>query len=395
MKATGIIVEYNPFHNGHKYHIKKAREVGNSDCIIAVMSGDFLQRGEPAILNKWERTKMALLNGVDIVLELPTIYSTQSAEIFAYGAILVLEAMKVKNLVFGSENGNISNFLNYVDFIEEFKDEIDFEIKKLIKTGISYPNAMSNVIGKKIKIDGFLQPNNILGIEYIKAIRKLNLLIEPLTIKREKSNYNDKDIKGNIASATAIRKTIFEGDIEKIKKAIPEETFGILSKNVKMKNLKKIDDFYQILRYKIISDKEKLLDIQDLEIGLENRLYEAALKAKTFYEFYQLVVTKRYTMSRLYRVFTHILLGITKEMTDNAKNIDSMYGRILGISDIGKKYLRDIKQDESLEIITNLKESKKIKGGKRAIFELGLKSSYIYSIDKEYIEPRFPIFLKY
>ncbi|OQY07148.1 MAG: hypothetical protein B6I28_05810, partial [Fusobacteriia bacterium 4572_132] len=306
MKAVGLIVEYNPFHNGHKYHLEKAKLKSKADITIAVMSSNFIQRGEPSFLDKWVRTEMAIENGIDIVVELPVFYSNQSAEIFSLGAVGILNKLKVESIVFGSETGKVELLEKVAKLQVEKKSELDERIQKSMGSGESYPNAMAKAVKEILNIENIFTPNNILGIEYVKAILKLESKIKPKTIKREKTDYHSQTIKGEIASATSIRNAIIKGEFEDIKKVVPIETYKILQREAKKDNFVFWDNFYEILKYKIITEYDKLKNIQDMEIGFENRLYKAVLEADNFNDFFEKIMTKRYTRSRVKRILSHI-----------------------------------------------------------------------------------------
>ncbi|MER2258537.1 MAG: nucleotidyltransferase family protein, partial [Priestia megaterium] len=193
MQAVGIIVEYNPFHNGHAYHLQQAKQQTGADCVIAVMSGHFLQRGEPALVSKWSRTRMALAAGADLVVELPYAFSTQKAETFASGAISILESLRADFICFGSENGNIDSFTRTADLLEAHESELSALIQQEMKKGNSYPKAASNAflqLFTKAPID-LSQPNNVLGMSYVAAIKKQHASIKPYTITRIQSHYHD------------------------------------------------------------------------------------------------------------------------------------------------------------------------------------------------------------
>ncbi|MBZ4683721.1 MAG: hypothetical protein PWP46_1209 [Fusobacteriaceae bacterium] len=384
MKATGIIVEYNPFHNGHKYHIEKAREMNKENIIIAVMSGNFLQRGEPAILNKWIRTEMALLNGVDIVVELPVFYSTKSAEIFAEGAVKILDSLNVENIVFGSEAGEIVELEKIASL--HFDKKFQELIKNKLKKGISYPNAFNEALFE-YGISQELKPNNILGVEYIKAGKKIKSSVKFQTIKREKVEFYGEEIKGKITSATNIRKLIINNDIEKIKEVIPENCSHLIINNIE--KIVTLDDFYPYIRYEIINNYEKLKNIKDIEEGLENRLYNVALNSNNLIEFLENIKTKRYTTSRIRRILISILLG----MYGKEYNLD--YVKILGFTENGRKYLNYIKNNCKIEFITNIKNIKENltkERGERMNFEF--KTDNIYKLVKSYEERKFPVIVK-
>ena len=234
MKAVGVIVEYNPFHNGHAYHLQAAKESAKADVVIAVMSGNFLQRGEPALVSKWYRTKMALLNGVDIVLELPYQFATQKAETFANGAVSILDAIGCHSLCFGSESGDIHSFFQTVDFLDSHKEIFDENIKKNIKTGVSFPKALSlsfQSLSSTETLVSLDKPNNILGFHYLKALKHQKSSIVPLTVKRKNADYHDEHFATEtIASATSIRKALFASNENNsaIEQYVPDATSRLL-----------------------------------------------------------------------------------------------------------------------------------------------------------------------
>lgn len=384
--GVGVVVEYNPFHNGHKYHYNLAKKHG--DVVIAVMSGDFVQRGEPAFIDKWTRAELALKNGIDIVIELPSFYSTQSAEIFARGSVGILDKILVKKVVFGSEIGDIDKLIVRADLEE--KDEFKEKLKKELKTGNSYPTAYSNTI-KSLNILDKIDSNDILGIEYIKALRYWKSDIKPIAIKREKSGYYSQDINEGISSATGIRKKIELG--EEIKEVVPEITYKLLEKSLEGKEVIKLEQFYNLLRYKILVDKETLNEIQDIEIGFENRLYEAALKYENYNDFFEAIQTKRYTIGRTQRILVHILLKITKEKTDIVKN-RVPYIRVLGFNQNGQKYLKQLK-DKDIKVLTILKNIQRdLNEVDLKILEENENASKIYNMIANSKDRKLPIILK-
>ncbi|MGL5123483.1 MAG: nucleotidyltransferase [Fusobacteriaceae bacterium] len=392
LKAVGMIVEYNPFHNGHKYHLERAKKESCSDIVIAVMSGDYVQRGEPSFLNRWTKAKMALENGVDIVLELPSFYSTQNAEVFSFGAVGILASIGVKTIVFGSECGNIEKLkkISSVEESSEFKDKLFIELKQ----GKSYPVAYTNSL-KKIFPNIEIKSNDILGIEYIKAEAKLKNRIEMRCITRIGVGYNDTISKKNIASATGIRKKIF--NMEGIENYVPKESYLIISEKIEEKKLIEIKNFYFLIRYEIINNYSKLITIQDIETGLENRLYQCALKYTRFEDFFENLETKRYTKGRLQRVLIHILLDITKELTKEIKE-KIPYVRVLGFSENGQKYLSQFKKERKKneinfpKIITSLKNiTKELSEEERKMLNFNEKCSFIYKMISNYEEKKIPL----
>ncbi|MGL5797415.1 MAG: nucleotidyltransferase [Cetobacterium sp.] len=385
-RSVGIVVEYNPFHNGHKYHCMKAKEHG--DIVIAVMSGDYVQRGEPALINKWDRAELALKSGVDIVVELPVFYSTQSAEIFSRGAVGILNLLHTDKIVFGSESGNVENLIARAELEE--KQEFKEELKYFLKEGLSYPTAYSNTL-KKLNIDTELNSNDILGVEYIKALKFWKSKIDPIAIKREKSGYYSEGIEDGISSATGIRKKIGIG--EEIKDVVPEETYKVLNEAIKNNRFAKLEDFYSLIKHRILLEKENLKFIQDIEIGYENKLYEAAFSSFNFETFFQKIQSKRYTLGRVQRILIHILLGIKKDETEiNKKKIP--YIRILGFTKDGQSYLKELK-NEDIIILTSLKNvQKKLNENELKFLEQNEVASKIYAMINPYEDRKIPIIIK-
>jgi cytidyltransferase-like protein len=379
MKAIGIVVEYNPFHNGHRYHLEEAKKRG--EIIIAVMSGDFVQRGEPALINKWKRAEMALENGVDIVVELPVFYSTQNAEIFAKGSVKILEHLKVSEIVFGSENGN----REFLEEIASFEENFEFKekIKKWLGDGYSYPTAHAKASIEVFGEGKELNPNDILGVEYIKAIKHWNAPIEPYPIVRIAKGYHSIEIEGDIASATAIRKNL-EKNIAQILNVVPEKSLKILIEEYERGALISLADFYPLLRYEILRNYKNLKNIQDMEIGFENKLFECSLNNSNFEDFYSEALSKRFTRGRFQRILIHILLGITKEITEETKK-NVPYIRVLGFNKKGRKYLKNINEEIEIPILTSFKNiRKKLTEEQKKLLEFNELGSEIYSMINPY-----------
>lgn len=389
MKATGLIVEYNPFHNGHKLHLKKSMEVTNADVSIAVMSGNFLQRGEPAVINKWKRAEMALMNGVDLVVELPTYYSNQSAEIFAEGAIMLLGHLKVDDVVFGSESGSIERLKEIAKL--QLGDEFNKKIKKELQKGISYPNAADKVLEEITGEKNILSPNNILGLEYIKAGLKKNYDINFKTVKREKAHFYSKDIVENITSATNIRKYIIKKDYESIKKSVPGESYKIIKEEMERDRIISLEDYYDLIKYKILTEKDQIFDIQDVETGFENRLYDACMKSSNFSEFYDHLLTKRYTNARIRRVLTHILLNTSKDFISEMRK-EVSYIRVLAFNKKGRKYMSKIKKEIKVPLVTTFKNiTADFSEKQRKVVEYEMMADSVYKIKNPYDEPKKPV----
>lgn len=386
MKATGIVVEYNPFHNGHKYHLQKTKELNPNNIIIAVMSGDFVQRGEPSIIDRWTKTKMALANGVDLVIELPVFYSSQSAEIFAKGAVGILEELKCESMVFGSESGKIDE-LKRISTLQE-SEEFKIKLKERLKNGDSYPTAHSSTM-KEILGESELNSNDILGLEYIKAIRYWKSSIIPMTLKREKVGYHDTNIVGDFASATKIREHLKKN--EEISSIVTQESFNTLKE---YSNFTYMENFYPFIRYELIKNSNNLSDIQDMEIGFENRLLENAIKSINYEEFFKSISNRRYTTGRVQRVLTHTLLALTTNITEEVKK-SIPYVRVLGFNSKGREYLSYLKKFDNSKIITSYKKmNENFSPEVCSLIEFNERSSQIYRLINNYNDYKSPIIFK-
>jgi predicted nucleotidyltransferase len=364
MKAAGVIVEYNPFHNGHYFHLQGTKKQTNADVYIAVMSGNFLQRGEPALVSKWTRAKMALQAGIDIVIELPYAFATGKAEVFSNGAISALETLFVSDICFGSEHGSIEAFENTVHYMKENEKSFNQLIKTEVAKGYSFPKASSLAYNaletSKYTVDLSL-PNNILGYHYVKAIHEQNSGIKPQTLKRTGAGYHDeKPYKNTIASATGIRKILLgeDGELHKIKSLVPETTYeGLIDYYETYQTYHYWDIYFPFLQYKLsVTSPSELKKIYEAEEGLEYRVIEKIKHASSFTQFMEQIKTKRYTWTRLQRFLTHILTNTTKEeMAPYLERMEVNYVRVLGMSKQGQAYLSQIKKSVEKPIITNLK----------------------------------------
>lgn len=363
MRIIGIIAEYNPFHNGHLYQINRAKKELNADYVVAIMSGNFVQRGEPAIIDKFERTKILVDSGVDLVIELPTIFSISSAEGFAYGAVKILDELNIIDyLVFGIEEENILELKKIAELLElensDYKDSLKNELKK----GVTYSKAIENVISKYGDFSKIIKkPNNILGIEYLRAIKKLDSNIIPYGITRNSVGHNDIEEKDEFASASLIRKKLLNN--ENINKFVPEKTVEILSKN---KLVSGLEEFSDILFYKIrMMSKEDIANINGVSEGLENLIKKAAETTNNFNELISIIKSKRYTRTRINRILVSILLDIRKNL-----NFENIIPRVLGVSKNGIGILKKIDNIKTNYKGTNLTEIEKI----------DIKSTQIYTI---------------
>lgn len=344
MKIIGIVAEYNPFHNGHKYQIDKIKEKYKDSLIIICMSSTFTQRGNLSILNKWDKTKIALNNGADIIVELPYLYSTQSSDIFAKYSIKLLNELKIDKLCFGSESDNIDDIVNNAK-IQVYNKDFDIKVKEYLDTGINYPTALNSAL-KDLNGTSINTPNDLLALSYTKEILKNKYNIDLLNIKRT-SDYHDILSNDEIISASNIRNKLLNNiDIENF---VPLDTYNIL-KNKKINN-----KYFEYLKYKIISesDLEKYLDVDE---GLNKRIKDSIFKSNNLEELIQNIKTKRYTYNKISRMLNHILCSLTKE--ENKSINDLEYIRILGFSNKGQKYLNSIKKDISTPILNKYDTNK-------------------------------------
>ncbi|MFD0049201.1 nucleotidyltransferase [Actinomycetes bacterium NPDC127524] len=399
MRAVGVVVEHNPFHNGHAFHIAQSRKKSGADIVAAVMSGPFLQRGEPSLVSKWARAEMALSGGADLVIELPFAFAPHSAEIFARGSISILEALKCEAFCFGSEEGKIEPFLQTYHFLKENQVLFDELLKKFIKEGNSYPKAASLVFSTLSKGGQYLdltKPNNILGYEYVKAALSNGFSIKPVTIQRIGADYHETElISGHIASATGIRKALSENgqDLSRIGDYIPLSTKEILGTYMKTyHSFHTWEHYWPLLKYKIVSSTpSQLAEIYEVEEGIEHRMQEAALSSSNFQEFMGRMKTKRYTWTRIQRILIHVLAGTPRQNRLQDGQMPQ-YLRLLGMTARGRNYLSEVKKSLPLPLISKLSSyhDKNILPDINAanIYAMGLKpSSQNVLIKREYEAP--------
>ena len=364
MKVCGIIAEYNPFHNGHAYHIEKTKEQTGADAIVAVMSGNFVQRGEPALLDKWRRARMALENGVDLVIELPTFYATASAEYFAQGAVGLLDSMGIiECLSFGAKTEDMDVLKRVANILylepEEYKRLLQNELKK----GVSYPMARSSALkvftrkeyDAKYITDILLDSNNILAIEYLKALMYNNSTIVPYMILRKGEDYNSTNVVEGICSSTAIRNMIENGQFEALPEVMPERSFEVLNQELLggrhpmlFKNFEK--EILYVLRTSSTEDLAKLTDVTE---GLENLLKKFSNETCELDKLVALLKTKRYTRTRIQRILLHALLNVRKSDVDHYK-YNPQYIRVLGFTSKGEKLLSQIYNQANIPIVTSV-----------------------------------------
>jgi len=368
LQVLAIIAEYNPFHNGHFYQLQESLRKIKADYTIAIMSGNFLQRGEPALVDKWIRTKMALAAGIDLVLELPFVYAVRSAQDFAYGAVNILEATGVVNyLSFGSEIGDLSLLQKVSSLIQEENEQLNKQIKEELSLGLPYPQAQSQALQKiHPHFDpNIWQPNNILALEYLKSLKKLNSSIQPLTINRKSANYHDLEIMGNFASASGIREIIKAQQntspdkiLSTLEKVIPPTSRQILGEEFKLGNGPIFaEHFSQVLLSTLRKIPTEILQKQpDVIEGLEKRIKAKAQTAVDWSDLVEQIKTKRYTRTRIQRILIHHLLNFTKEDVALFKS-QAEYIRILGFSAKAHPLLKELRKKATLPILQKIKKN--------------------------------------
>lgn len=382
MKAVGLVTEYNPFHNGHLYHLNKAMELTGADISVAVMSGDFVQRGEPAVLDKYTRASMALNSGVNLVIELPVNYAVSSAESFAAGALKVLDYIKADSIAFGSESGDIEGLSKLAHILCDNEDTLYKEISKYTANGISYAAARQKVVEKLTDKDTaalLTSSNNILAVEYLKAIIKNNYAIKPYTVQRQGDSYNDTDIRSEYASATALRENL---KADNISEYIPVKAGLILSSNT---NYIYPDDITEVLFTRLLDilfasnyDKnvfiENVMQYPDVSKEIAGRLYKSAMdmitrtvpqgaesKDNGMFSFGSLcehIKTKEVPLSRIKRALVRITLGLDKKHMEKYAN--EPYIRVLGFDKKGQEYLSYIRKNVEVPLITKTADYKEI-----------------------------------
>lgn len=360
MASVGIIAEYNPFHNGHLYHLKTVKEMFPDDTVVLILTSNFSQRGEPSIIDKFKKTDIALSQGIDLVIELPFAFSTQSADFFSDASIQLLEYLSVEKVVFGSETNDIEVINTLVD-TQLNNDDFDTLVKTYLKLGYNYPTSLSNALrdltGKDMRL-----PNDLLGISYVKSIKKNNYKIKPLCIKRT-NDYHGKEIDEKICSASAIREALINK--KDIKHTVPDITYQYLQEDLFF-----TEDYFKFLKYKILTEKN--LEIyQSVDEGLDQKLKKTIVGAVSFDDLVLKLKSKRYTYNRINRMLIHILCSFTKE--ERKTMLEPEYIRILGFTTKGRDYLNKVKKNCPLPIISKFsKEQSKI-------LDLELRATSVYA----------------
>ncbi len=382
MKVLGIIAEYNPMHTGHIYHISKAKEITGCDTVIVIMSGSFTQQGNIAIINKFERAKQAIQNGVDLVIEIPSAFASSDAGNFAYKSVSILNDLNVDAICFGAETDNIER-LKLISETLIYKDkEIWIEIKNELKKGISFAKARNNSLNKFLNEDDIniiLSPNNILALEYLKTLKVLNSNIIPFAIYRE-SNFNSHMLENCYTSSTSIRKALENKcNLNDIQKYIP----GNVSKYLKNNKIIFNNDFFEILKYKIISMNENdLKEINGVSEGIENKLKKEICNSYSYDEFLFKIKSKRYELSRIKRILVNILLNISKNDFNLLKENNSNYAHILAFNHDKKDLLSHISNTSNIPVISSLnnKTLSYLNKYQKLSLDIDIYASNIYSM---------------
>ena len=393
-KVLGIIAEYNPFHSGHLYHLQNSLKLTNADYTIAIITGNFTQRGSTSLIDKWSKAEIALKNGIDLVIELPLLYSISSAENFAEGAIKILSSLNVVDyLSFGAETDDISTLNIIADTLyrepKEYKNILSHELSK----GLSYPKARENALLMYLQdIRRFTNvlstPNNILGIEYLKALKKFKSPIMPVAVKRFDVGYNDTTYTENIASATAIRNIVKNNSLDILKKVVPENSFSTILENIKIGHiLPDLSTFEKQIIYNLRSMSiEEIANLPDVSEGLEYAIKNAANSCNSIVEFLSIIKSKRYTSTRLQRILLYSLLNITKkDMQVSRKTVP--YIRVLGFNERGRYIISEVaRQNPKLEIVTSVKKYLDSCNNRnlQLILSKDIWSTNVYTIGYEY-----------
>ena len=397
MNVVGLITEYNPFHNGHRLHLQTAVEATGADAVVVVMSGNFLQRGEPALFNKWARTEMALCGGADVVIELPAAFATRSARQFAAGAVRILDATGiVGHICFGSESGDITPLQRLAAILREEPVELKSLIKKHLQTGVTYPVAESRALEEycnssvtgiqKSDLELLNRPNNILGIEYIRALDEIDSLVTPITISRVAAGYHDLDFTSTgIASATSVRKALEKTDriTDDICGVVPLDTVNIMTGEINCGRGPVFpDQIMPLLLYRLRTcSPSMLMDILDIGEGLQHRICRAARNPGSHRELVEAIKTKRYTWTRIQRALLYIMLGFSKEMAALFDASGPEYIRVLGVSGKGRTLVRRMKKTAKLPVISLVSPMiKNATGSAEKMLHLDILATDLYTL---------------
>jgi predicted nucleotidyltransferase len=356
MRAVGLVTEYNPFHNGHLHHLQESRKAADAEVAVAVMSGHFLQRGEPALVDKWVRARMALAAGVDVVVELPFPWACNSAPRFAEGAVRSLDALGgIGALCFGSEAGELGGLQGCADLLVRHEDELGRRTASLLRSGLTYPEARAQVLAPLADAAALAEllrtPNNILGIEYLKALRQAGSPMRPLTIRRIGAGYHDVEAVGAIASATGIRRLLAEGDA--VAHLLPEPVHAILHQALAGGRTVDEDILHRLLLARIGRGAASLAALYQVEEGIENRLAETADISYSYRDLVDAVKARHLTRTRIQRLLCYILNEVEREEMEAFLAAGPLYLHLLGCTQKGRAFLAGCRKRLSLPLIAN------------------------------------------
>ena len=397
MKVTGIIAEYDPFHNGHSYHIKKAREMTGADAIVVVMSGHFTQRGMPAFFSRDARVRMAVDGGADLVIELPYIYACNSSHEFARGAAGILNGIGcVDALVFGAETDDMDTLGRAARAAAGTDDRSSAYIKEEMKNGVSYPEALTRSVEKIYGAQTaavLREPNNLLGIEYMKALRELGSGIKPFIVGRRSAAHgeslemlHERKQEQRIASGTAVRKAVYAGGARAAEMLVPDTSFSIISGYERSSGFSFTEyrdkikkNMFELLKYKIItSDESELAEVYGVAEGLENRLKSCISGAEDIDGLIDSVKSKRYTRARISRTLMHLLINL--RTTDFETLRETYCARVLGFSPTGGKLLRLMSESSAIPVFSNLSRLDKRSPEAARVLKYDMRASDVYAL---------------
>lgn len=397
MKVTGIIAEYDPFHNGHSYHIKKAREMTGADAIVVVMSGHFTQRGMPAFFRRDARVRMAVDGGADLVIELPYIYACNSSHEFARGAAGILNGIGcVDALVFGAETDDMDTLGKAARAAAGTDDRSSAYIKEEMKNGVSYPEALTRSVEKIYGAQTaavLREPNNLLGIEYMKALRELGSGIKPFIVGRRSAAHgeslemlHERKQEQRIASGTAVRKAVYAGGARAAEMLVPDTSFSIISGYERSSGFSFTEyrdkikkNMFELLKYKIVtSDESELAEVYGVAEGLENRLKSCISGAEDIDGLIDSVKSKRYTRARISRTLMHLLINL--RTTDFETLRETYCARVLGFSPTGGKLLRLMSESSAIPVFSNLSRLDKRSPEAARVLKYDMRASDVYAL---------------
>jgi len=388
MKVAGIVAEYNPFHNGHAYHMQKVKELTGADYLVVVMSGNFTQRGVPALIDKYTRTKMALDAGADLVLELPLYYAAGSAEYFASGAVALLDKLGVVDtLCFGSECGDIKTLTEVAILLSKEDEAFSNAIKSKMKQGLTYPRARMQVIEETLPdsfmhVDAMSYPNNILGIEYIKAIIQRDSKILPQTTRRMGAGYHDRMVTEVMSSALSIRESLKSADsLEMIQSSVPPHVYEMMKKDFHKTFPIFHEDISSLLKYKLLLDAPKgFSEYVDISEDFSDKIVKNLKNYESYSQFCDLLKTKDITYARVSRCLLHILLNLRKDALQHYVDKDYIfYARMLGLRKSANELTSTIKKVSKIPMISKLADAREfLTSTGMEMLECDIQASHIY-----------------